>query len=244
MKWKKYSVILISAIALIISEQIIYACGGAYYYYPHNAQFFGKIADKETALYVEEAGADFIGFVFAPSSRRIAPVQAKKIAKHLSTKIKKVGVFVDEPIQNIHHIAKLVGLDYIQLHGNEPISVANQINYPIIKAFSIHQVNPSTIPYYPCDYFLIDSPGVKYRGGSGNVFNWDVLEELEIDKNKLILAGGLSDANVKEAIKTVQPVGVDVSSGVESDGMKNHFKIQQFLNQAKYTGSERKVDIN
>jgi len=191
------------------------------------------ITDKETAHFVQEAGADFIGFVFAPSKRRISPVNAAKISKHLSSKIKTVGVFVNESVENMKYIANLVGLDYIQLHGDEPASVAKKIPYPIIKAFSIQQVNPKTVHEYPCDYLLIDSPGEKYRGGSGNVFNWERLENVQMDKSKMILAGGLSAENVRDAKKFVKPAGVDVSSGVETNGMKDPLKIKRFLERAK-----------
>jgi len=192
------------------------------------------IKDKETAQIVQNAGADFIGFVFAPSKRRIAPVKAAEIAKSLSPNLKKVGVFVNEPVKNIIHIAKLVGLDYVQLHGDEPAHVAKSIPYPVIKAFSIEQINPKTIHHYPCDYLLIDSPGKKYRGGSGKIFEWGKLNDLKIDRGKLILAGGLSPENVTSARESVQPAGVDVSSGVETEGIKDPFKIEKFMTQAKY----------
>ncbi|MEI3614367.1 phosphoribosylanthranilate isomerase [Pseudogracilibacillus sp. SO30301A] len=187
----------------------------------------------DAAMTVQEAGADFIGFVFAPSNRRISPIDAANITRQLSPKIKKVGVFVNESVENMKHITKLVGLDYVQLHGDEPAHVATQLPYPIIKAFSIHTVDPKTIHHYPCDYLLIDSPGEKYRGGSGKVFNWKTIEELQIDKRKLILAGGLNEANVQQAIESVRPIGVDISSGVETDGVKDHQKIQSFLKRTK-----------
>lgn len=198
------------------------------------------ITDIETARKVQAAGAQFIGFVFTPSKRRISPMQAGEIATHISPDLKKVGVFVNESIENIKYIAKLVGLDYIQLHGNESPSVARALPYPIIKAFSIHEVNPNTIHDYPCDYLLIDSPGKKYRGGSGYTFNWRKLDDLEIDKDKLILAGGLSINNIRKAIETVRPIGVDVSSGVETDGKKDHDKIAQFIHEATFQ-KHRKV---
>ncbi|MEI3604184.1 phosphoribosylanthranilate isomerase [Pseudogracilibacillus sp. SE30717A] len=192
------------------------------------------VTSLETAKVVQNAGADFIGFVFAPSKRRIAPVKAAEIAKHLSPSLKKVGVFVNESLENIKLIANLVGLDYIQLHGDEPKQLATKIPYPIIKAFSIDQVDAATIQDYPYDYLLIDSPGETFRGGSGNTFNWKKLNELKIDRRKLLLAGGLNINNIKEAIDTVHPIGVDVSSGVETDGVKDHEKIHQFIQQATY----------
>src|SRR5699024_8226454 len=111
-------------------------------------------------------------------------------------------------------IAKHVGLDMIQLHGDEPASFAKEIPYPVIKAFSIDEINIDTVSKYPCDYYLIDSPPTKFRGGSGKTFQWNRVNDLNIDKNKLIVAGGLSIDNIEEAIKTATPAGVDVSSGV------------------------------
>lgn len=191
------------------------------------------IKSKEAAEVVSNCQADFIGFVFAPSKRRISPKKAAEIAKYVSSGTKKVGVFVNESIENINFIAELVGLDVIQLHGDEPANFAKKLRYPIIKAFSINQLNTKTVSTYPCDFYLIDSPATKYRGGSGKTFQWDKLNELNIDKNKLILAGGLSEVNIENAISTVQPVGVDVSSGVETNGTKDHGKIKNFINLAK-----------
>jgi len=193
------------------------------------------ITTIEAAKAVEQAGADFIGFVFAPSKRQITPDQAASIANILSPHIKKVGVFVNESPKKIHDIANLVGLDFIQLHGDESASIAKQITYPIIKAFSIDQAEPMTIAAYPCDYILIDSPSEYYRGGSGKSFSWELLDELNIPRHKLILAGGLSVNNINQAIQLVQPIGVDVSSGVEINKIKDTEKIKSFVKKAKQT---------
>lgn len=190
------------------------------------------ITSEKTAHIVEENGADFIGFVFAPSKRRISPENARIIANSL-TKVKKVGVFVNESRENICHIAKYVGLDFVQLHGDETATFAKSIPYPIIKAFSIDQVSRHLVQQYPCEYLIIDSPGEKYRGGSGNVFNWAELEQLGMDRKKIMLAGGLSPDNIQNAINTVQPMGVDVSSGVETNGVKDPEKIKHFIQLAK-----------
>lgn len=193
------------------------------------------ITTLEAAKAVENTGADFIGFVFAPSKRRIAIEDAKTIAKQLSPNIKKVGVFVNTSLVEIIEIAQTVGLDIIQLHGDEPASFAEQIPYPVIKAFSIDQVSPDAIATYPSEYLLIDSPGEDYRGGSGKTFSWELLDELHIPREKLILAGGLSPANIESAIKKVRPTGVDVSSGVETNGKKDIEKINNFIINAKQT---------
>lgn len=191
------------------------------------------ITTLEAAKAAEEAGADFIGFVFAPSKRRISPDAAADIAKHLSPFVKKVGVFVNETKENIEQIAKMVGLDYIQLHGDEDARFALELGMPVIKAFPIEVVSDETLQTYPCEFYVIDSPGTTYRGGSGNVFDWSRLERLNIDRRKLILAGGLNEQNVAKAISAVRPVGVDVSSGVETNGKKDVGKIKRFVQAAK-----------
>lgn len=187
------------------------------------------ITTKETAHVVDASGAYFIGFIFAPSKRKVSPTKAKEIARTLSTRIQKVGVFVNESKETIVEIADNVGLDFIQLHGNESADFAQSIPYPIIKAFSIDEVDQQMIDTYPCDFLLIDSPGEEYEGGSGKLFNWDRLNDLTIDKEKLILAGGLAPENIEQAINAVKPTGVDVSSGVETDGIKDHGKINHFV---------------
>lgn len=198
------------------------------------------IKTVHAAQVVTEAGADFIGFVFADSKRKVTPELAAIIAKTLPSTIKKVGVFVNESVENMIAIAKQVGLDYIQLHGDEEAIIAEQLPYPIIKAFSANQLNG--IHSYPCDFYLIDSPKGKYRGGTGKTFNWDVIRELDIDPDKVILAGGLSPENIKDAIYIVQPAGVDVSSGVETNNEKDDKKIIQFVKNAKSKGKDESID--
>src|SRR5690625_1229930 len=148
----------------------------------------------EAAKAAESAGANVIGFLFATSRRKISPEKARQIAMELSPELKKVGVFVNESVENIVDIAKTVGLDYIQLHGDEDAHFAAQIPFPVIKAFSIGKADPKTIATFPADLILLDSPGKQYRGGSGETFNWEQIDDLQIDKNKVILAGGLNEA--------------------------------------------------
>lgn len=194
------------------------------------------ITTSDMAKTVVEAGADFIGFVFAPSKRQITAEAAHNIASQLPSDIKKVGVFVNETKENICQIAEIVGLDYIQLHGDEPASFANSLPYPVIKAFSIDDITDEIIQSYPYDYLLIDSPPTTYRGGSGTAFNWETLKKYKIPMEKLLLAGGLSIDNVGDAKTNINPAGVDVSSGVETAGVKDPEKIRQFISLAKKDG--------
>src|SRR5699024_3088600 len=176
----------------------------------------------EAASVAVQAGADFIGFVFAPSKRKTTPEEAARIAKTIPKSVRTVGVFVNETVDHIKQIAELVGLDVIQLHGDEPPEVIGELPYQTIKAFSIDQVDAQTINSYPADYHLIDSPVGEHRGGTGKTFDWKRATDLGIDLNKVILAGGLSPSNVQAAIRQVSPVGIDVSSGVETNGEKDY----------------------
>lgn len=193
------------------------------------------IKTTDAAAVAVQAGADFVGFVFAPSKRQITPEAAASIGNTLPFHIKKVGVFVNETVENMLKIAEKVGLDVIQLHGDEPASVAEQLPYQVIKAFPVDRNKLKNIQYYPCDYYLLDSPIGKYRGGNGTTFDWDLASDLAIDRKKVILAGGLTPENIQEAIERVQPAGVDVSSGIETNGEKDFNKMRAFITNAKHT---------
>lgn len=191
------------------------------------------VTTVEVGKAVDQYGANLIGFVFAESSRRVTVEQAHDIAGHLSPRLKKVGVFVNESVEKMEEIARTVGLDYIQLHGDEPASIADELPCPVIRARSINELTNDEFTSESYDYFLIDSPGEQYRGGSGKPFNWERLNDLNVSRKNVILAGGLHADNVAEAIKTVNPAGVDVSSGVETDGKKDIKKIKQFINSVR-----------
>jgi len=196
------------------------------------------ITTSEAAEAAAAAGADFIGFVFAASRRKITPERAKMIARSLSSSVKTVGVFVNETVEQMVNIAEYVGLDYLQLHGDEGEAVSKQLPRPVIKAFSVKDKSIKNIMNYPCDYYLIDSPG----GGTGKSFDWKLLDKFNLDASKLILAGGLNPDNVQEAIRVVKPAGVDVSSGVETNGAKDIKKIKQFIHAAKNERKDEKID--
>lgn len=192
------------------------------------------ITTIESGLQAAEAGADFIGFVFAKSKRQVTKQQAQVIAEQLPVNVKKVGVFVNEDLATIQDIAKTVGLDYVQLHGDESADFCKAVGYPIIKAFEIReQADVAQLVNYQCAYFLLDSPAGKYRGGNGETFNWSLVKDLPDIEGKVLLAGGLHAGNVAEAIKEVKPTGIDVSSGVETNGVKDNQKIKAFIYEVK-----------
>ncbi len=192
------------------------------------------ITTIEAGLQAAAAGADFIGFVFAKSKRQVTKQQARLIAEKLPDNVKKVGVFVNEELATIQDIAKTVGLDYVQLHGDESAAFCKEVNYPVIKAFQIRdQADVEQLVGYQCAYFLLDSPAGKYRGGNGETFNWSLVKDIPAIEGKVLLAGGLHAGNVAEAIEEVNPTGIDVSSGVETNGAKDNEKIKAFIHEVK-----------
>lgn len=192
------------------------------------------VTHVSAALAASQAGADMIGFVFAKSKRQVTIQQAKEISTVLPRQLKKVGVFVDAPLEDVEQITRLVGLDSVQLHGSEPPDYCGKMSVPVIKAFQIKSsADLQQVINYPCAYYLLDSPKGQYQGGNGKRFDWHLAKFLPDVHNKIILAGGLDCGNVKQAINLVNPIGVDVSSGVETNGNKDLNKIASFIKEAK-----------
>jgi phosphoribosylanthranilate isomerase len=199
------------------------------------------ITDLNSAKAAIKGGADAIGFVFAESKRQITAEQAASIIKHLPHSILKVGVFVNETREQIEEIIQKTGINVIQLHGDESPEECLHYDVPVIKAISIRSSDDvKNVHRYHCDYYLLDSPKGKYRGGNGISFNWEDTKRLNKDGKRIILAGGLNVSNVAEAIKMVSPYMVDISSGVETNGVKDSEKITEFLQIVKGTKEEIK----
>jgi len=199
------------------------------------------IRDKSHALAAVEAGVDFIGLVFAPSKRQINPVQAHEIAnvvKKSSAATKVVGVFVNAPFFQINEIADFCALDVIQLSGNESWEDCLKIGNPVIKAIRIGRQSPEDICVEVSAasklltrrrfITLLDSEVEGKYGGTGESFNWDLAQKVA-KKFPVIIAGGLDPKNVARLIEIVAPWGVDVSSGVETAGVKDITKIKAFV---------------
>lgn len=200
------------------------------------------ITDLTTAIAAIDYGADALGFVFAESKRKISVTKARDIISHLPKEILKVGVFVNESKEKIEEITSTVGLTHVQLHGDESPSFSESLSYPVIKAISIHdEQSVNAIGHYSCEFVLLDGPKGLYRGGNGLSFDWKSISAKNLVGKKVILAGGLHEENVEEAIKLIEPYMVDVSSGVETEGNKDLSKIQSFINKAKgsHTGGAR-----
>lgn len=174
-----------------------------------------------------EAGADAIGFVFAKSKRQVTVAQAQQLAQHIPRNVLTVGVFVDETVEVMQQVAKNVPLDVIQLHGQETNAVIQQLSYPTIKAVGVRTAaDVEALQAFESDYVLVDAP----VAGSGETFDWNLLTTRN---PQLILAGGLSIDNIAEALTRVAPYMVDVSSGVETNGVKDTAKISAFITAVK-----------
>lgn len=181
---------------------------------------------------VNGALPDYVGFVFAQSRRRIDERTAVALKKRIDHRIKVVGVFVNEDVEQIADLFSSDVIDLAQLHGDEDESYIRSLkklcNCPVIKAVHVG----ATLPALPkgADYLLFDTLSPE-RGGTGKPFDWSLLEGYA--GSPFFLAGGLTVQNVSEAIMTLAPYCVDVSSGVETEGIKDADKIYEFIRQVR-----------
>ena len=186
------------------------------------------ITNEEDALLATALGADAVGFVFAPSTRQIQPVQAYDIVRRLPPDVLTVGVFRDHAPQRVVGIMHQVGLKAAQLHGHESVEDVRFVRERValvIKAFPAGSSALSTVDRYPVDAILVDSA----TPGSREVIDWALAEGAPLGR-RVILAGGLTADNVGAAIARVRPWGVDVSSGVEHvPGKKDARKMRAFI---------------
>jgi len=201
-----------------------------------NASTQVKICGLRTPAHLKaaiEAGADMLGLVFyEPSHRYIEPREARVLVEKLDTDI--VGVFVNREADFINDIAEQVGLHFVQLHGDEPPEFCQQIKRPVIKGLRMQQHSDlGLLKAYQqaCWRLLLDTPTSQW-GGTGETHDWTLARSVA-QEFPILLAGGLTPENVKEAIQLVRPWGVDVSSGVETNRIKDEGKIQAFINNAR-----------
>jgi phosphoribosylanthranilate isomerase len=184
------------------------------------------ICDLAGADAAASAGADLIGFHFCTSDRRISPEEARAIVDELDVRPKLVGVFIDQPPDEVRQIAELVGLDMLQLHGSEPRGF--EAGRPVMKVL---KVRDDLIPYagdWP-DPIMLDSWSADQRGGTGRAWDWELARPL-IESRQVFIAGGLEPGNVGKVVSGFKPYGVDVSSGVESAvRVKDPEKIRAFI---------------
>jgi phosphoribosylanthranilate isomerase len=186
-----------------------------------------------------DGGVDAVGFIFYKKSPRSVTMQAvRKIVLELPPFVDSVGVFVNETAEQINKIADRCNLDRVQLHGNESPTFCKKIRRRVIKAIRVKDIQSlKKLSDYPVSSFLLDTFSEDQYGGTGRVFDWNLAYPAK-KYGPIILAGGLTPNNVRQAIQRIQPYGVDVCSGVESQpGIKDHKKMQIFLKNVK---AERK----
>ena len=196
------------------------------------------ITNVEDALLCESLVADALGFIFYKRSKRfIAPETAGKIISELSPFTLKVGVFVNETAEEINEISKEIKLNAVQLHGEESPEIISKINLPVIKSFRIKNgFDFSILKRFENIPFLFDTYSEKEYGGTGKIFNWELIPgEL---RNKIILSGGVSINNIEEIYKKIKPAAVDLSSSLESGpGRKDSEKVKEFFKKINYLRS-------
>lgn len=208
----------------------------------------GSVEHAQAAV---AAGASFLGFVFAPARRQVHPAQVVAIADAidammLAQRPRFVGVFVHETIEQIQHIAQQCRLDVIQLSGDDDVQVA-QAFVPRWMIFKTVRLGGAVseegwfraVPH-PSIRLLVDAQVTGSYGGAGVLADWGCAARFA-QQHEVVLAGGLTPENVAEAIRCVQPWGVDVSSGVETDGVKDSVKIAAFVAAVDAVGQSRKM---
>jgi phosphoribosylanthranilate isomerase len=185
------------------------------------------------ALHAVREGATAIGFVFWKASPRyIEPNRAAEIASALPATVTTVGVFVNEPVECIREIASVAGLGMVQLHGDEPPAYVDRLDQPVMRSVTLENVREIEQTWPVGTTLLLDSTDPARSGGRA-IVDWSRAAEAALHR-RVVLAGGLTAANVAEAIHMVHPVGVDVSSGVESaPGVKDRDQVSRFLANAR-----------
>ncbi len=208
-----------------------------------------SVQETDHALAAARAGADFVGFNFVPGVRRQLPEEkAQRMIRACRERYgdrgpKLVGIFVDQPQDEVNRILDYCDLHMAQLSGHESLNYCLQIKRPVIKAVHVPMNQPADVVVDGLDTVLgelegtdilplLDPEVADAPGGTGNAFDWAIARELAT-RHRFLLAGGLTPENVAQAVKEVQPWGVDVSSGVESNGIKDVSRIATFVREAK-----------
>lgn len=196
----------------------------------------------EDVSYVNNYKPDYVGFVFAKSKRQVTREQAEKLKNALDSTIIRVGVFVNQPVEWIAGLINQDIIQYAQLHGDEDheyieklrscitsshIDADSNKRVGIIKAVRVkEELDIVLANSFDCDYILLDTFSVECEGGNGKTFDWSMIKKMN---KPFFLAGGINESNVLQAIQSVKPYGVDASSGLETEGYKDEYKIRNFV---------------
>ncbi len=194
------------------------------------------ITNLEDARFASGALVDYLGFIFTEKSKRyIDPEKAGAIINWVEGP-EKVGVFMNQPLDDVNLLAKFSGIDFVQLHGQETVEYCQLIEKPIIKVIhvgesTIREELEAKVALYSevAEFLLFDTQNNGEYGGTGKTFDWSLLKDIAGEK-PFFLAGGLTPENVSDAIDLVQPFAVDVNSGVEEEpGLKDFEKIERLM---------------
>ena len=195
------------------------------------------ITNRKEIGFLNKYQPEYAGFVFAKSRRQVSVEQAAELVTELAPVVKRVGVFVDDDVEQVAAIAESAGLDAVQLHGNENgqyTRVLRSLLKPGTEIWKALRMDEEHLPVYELlssmdiDRLLLDTYVEGSNGGSGKCFDWRLVSKLETTL-PIVLAGGLNPGNVKQAIGQISPYAVDTSSGVESDGVKDEQKLKAFI---------------
>ncbi len=198
------------------------------------------ITRVEDGLLAADLGATALGFVLWPGSpRAVDPFRARTIARHLPPLVSIVGVFVDQPLDYVRRVARLVPLDAVQLHGGESIQFCREAGTRVIKAIGLSQA-ADTLDGWPREIvLLLDACDRAQHGGTGRAIDWTMAATIA-KQRPTILAGGLRSDNVADAVARVRPYGIDVSSGVEArPGIKDPVRLREFFAALAVQGRSR-----
>jgi phosphoribosylanthranilate isomerase len=196
--------------------------------------------DVATALVAVEAGADLLGFIMAPDSpRTLTPARAREIVREMPPSVDLVGVFVDRPADEVAAVAAEVGFTAVQLHGKESWDSFGDLDLPVIKALSVGSAAHAVgVAWPPGSIILLDSHHPTKPGGTGQTFPWEWAADLSL-RYRLMVSGGLSAQNVGDAVRRLEPWGVDASSRLESSpGVKDPELVRAYVRAARHAAEE------
>jgi phosphoribosylanthranilate isomerase len=191
------------------------------------------ITNAGDARVAADAGADAVGLVFAESPRRVSVEEARGVCIALPDNVLRVGVFVDAEPGEVLRISRELGLDFVQLHGDETPETVTAVREGGVKVMKALRIRDATsleaLDQYEADLFLLDAYSAKARGGTGERFDWGVAKSLR-GRDNIVVSGGLGPENVREAVEFFEPFGVDASSSLEDGpGRKNGELVRRFV---------------